>query len=139
MATAVQVRMAVTHEPAKVGELLKNIGDDVKTIAVSELELARKKLGNYLERTVLKAAVMILSAFVALVGFAMLCVVAVVALEPVIPALWLRLLLMSLVFIAVGGSAAYIFAKKMLGGPDLANEVDEVGQTVDKVSNGLAH
>jgi Putative Actinobacterial Holin-X, holin superfamily III len=130
--------MAVS-EPAKVGELLKHIGDDVKTIAVSELELARNKLGSYLEQTVLKAAVMILSAFVALVGFAMLCVVAVVALEPVIPALWLRLLLMSLVFIAAGGTAAYVFAKKMLGGPDLANEVDEVGQTIDKVSEGLAH
>ena len=131
--------MATTQQPAKVGELLKHIGDDVKTIAVSELELARAKLGSYLEQTVLKAAVMILSAFVALVGFAMLCVVAVVALEPVIQALWLRLLLMSLVFIAVGGAAAFIFAKKMLGGPDLANEVDEVAQTIDKVSDGLAH
>jgi hypothetical protein len=139
MAAAQDARMAATHEPAKVGELLKHIGDDVKTIAVSELELGRTKLANYLERTVLKAAVMILSAIVALVGFAMLCMVAVVALEPVIPALWLRLLLMSFVFIAVGGSAAYIFAKKMLGGPNLANEVDEVGQTIDKVSDGLAH
>lgn len=126
-------------EPAKVGELLKHIGDDVKTIAISELELARNKLGSYLEQTVLKAAVMILGAFVALVGFAMLCVVAVVALEPVIPALWLRLLIMSLVFIATGVTAAYVFAKKMLGGPDLANEVAEVGQTIDKVSSGLAH
>lgn len=130
--------MAVS-EPAQVGELLKHIGEDVKTIAVSELELARSKLGDYLEQTVLKAAVMILGAFVALVGFAMLCVVAVVALEPVIPALWLRLLLMSLVFIVTGGTAAYVFAKKMLGGPDLSNEVDEVAQTIDKVSDGLAH
>ena len=33
-------RMAVTQVPAKVGELLKSIGEDVKTIAISELELA---------------------------------------------------------------------------------------------------
>ena len=129
--------MAVTHEPAKIGDLLKHIGEDVKTIAGSEIELTRTKLGNYLEQTVLKASVMILGAFVALVGFAMLCVVAVVALEPVIPALWLRLLLMSLVFIATGGTAAYVFAKKTLGGPDIANEVSEVGQTIDKVTEGL--
>jgi hypothetical protein len=131
--------MAATHEPAKIGDLLKHIGDDVKTIATSEIELTRTKLGNYLEQTVMKASVMILGAFVALVGFAMLCMVVVVALEPVIPALWLRLLIMAFVFIATGGTAAYVFAKKTLGGPDIANEVSEVGQTIDKVTEGLRH
>jgi hypothetical protein len=131
--------MAVTQEPAKVGELLKHIGEDVKTIAISELELARTKLGNYLEQTVMKAAAMILGAFVALLGFGMLCMVVVVALEPVIPALWLRLLLMALLYMGIGGGAAYMFAKKMANAPDLENEVDEVGQTIDKVSEGLQH
>ncbi|MFT3696374.1 MAG: phage holin family protein [Kofleriaceae bacterium] len=130
--------MAVSHEP-KVGDLLKHIGDDMKTIAVSELELSRYKLTGYLDKIVAKASVMIMSAFVALVGFAMLCVTAVVALYPVIPQLWLRLLIMSFVFIAVGGGAATIFAKKLLGGPDIDNEVDEVGQTIDAISNGLSH
>jgi hypothetical protein len=131
--------MAVTQEPAKVGELLKHIGEDVKTIAISELELARTKLGNYLEQTVMKAAAMILGAFVALLGFGMLCVVVVVALEPVIPALWLRLLLMAVLYMGIGGGAAYLFAKKMANAPNLENEVDEVGQTIDKVSEGLQH
>jgi putative superfamily III holin-X len=131
--------MAVTQEPAKVGELLKHIGEDVKTIALSELELARTKLGNYLEQTVMKAAAMILGAFVALLGFGMLCMVVVVALEPVIPALWLRLLIMAVLYMGIGGGAAYMFAKKMANAPDLGNEVDEVGQTIDKVSDGLQH
>lgn len=131
--------MAATQQPPKVGELLKHIGDDVKTIAVSELELARTKLGSYLEQTVMKAAAMILGAFVALVGLAMLCVVVVVALAPVIPALWLRLLLMAVIYLAVGGGATYLFAKKMASPPDLDHEVDEVGQTIDKVSEGLQH
>jgi hypothetical protein len=131
--------MAVTQEPAKVGELLKHIGEDVKTIAISELELARTKLGNYLEQTVMKAAAMILGAFVALLGFGMLCVVVVVALEPVIPALWLRLLIMAVLYMGIGGGAAFMFAKKMAKAPDLENEVDEVGQTIDKVSEGLQH
>ncbi|MEO6776232.1 MAG: phage holin family protein [Kofleriaceae bacterium] len=131
--------MAATHEPAQVGELLKHIGEDVKTIAVSELELARTQLGSYLEQTVMRAAAMILGAFVALVGFAMLCVVVVIALAPVIPALWLRLLIMAVIYIAIGGGAAYLFAKKMATTPDLDNEVDEVAQTIDKVAAGITH
>lgn len=131
--------MAATQQPAKVGDLLKHIGEDVKTIAVSELELARTKLGSYLEQTVMKAAAMILGAFVALVGLAMLCVVVVVALAPVIPPLWLRLLIMAGVYIGVGGGATFLFARKMAAPPDLDHEVDEVGQTIDKVSQGLQH
>jgi uncharacterized membrane protein YqjE len=131
--------MAATQQPGKVGDLLKHIGEDVKTIAVSELELARTKLGSYLEQTVMKAAAMILGAFVALVGLAMLCIVVVVALAPVIPALWLRLLIMAVVYLAVGGGATLLFAKKMAAPPDLDHEVDEVGQTIDRVSEGLQH
>ena len=131
--------MAATQPPAKVGDLLKHIGEDVKTIAVSELELARTKLGAYLEHTVMKAAAMILAAFVAIVGLAMLCMVVVVALAPVIPPLWLRLLIMAGVYLLVGGGGAYLFGRKMAAPPDLANEVDEVGQTIDKVSEGLRH
>lgn len=131
--------MAATQQPAKVGDLLKHIGEDVKTIAVSELELARTKLGSYLEQTVMKAAAMILGAFVALVGLAMLCVVVVVALAPVIPPLWLRLLIMAGIYLFVGGGATFLFARKMATPPDLDHEVHEVGQTIDKVSEGLQH
>ena len=87
----------------------------------------------------MKAAAMILGAFVALLGFGMLCVVVVVARAGAIPALWLRLLIMAVLYMSIGGGAAYLFAKKMANPPDLANEVDEVGQTIDKVSEGLQH
>src|SRR3569623_1230499 len=97
--------MAATQPPPKVGDLLKHIGDAVKTLAVSELALARTKHGSYLEQTVLKAAAMILGAFGALVGLAMLCVVVVVALAPVFPPLWLRLLIMAVNYLADGGGA----------------------------------
>src|SRR3569833_4221172 len=127
--------MAATQPPPKVGDLLKHIGDDVKTIAVSELELARTKLGSYLEQTVMKAAAMILGAFVALVGLAMLCVVVVVALAPEIPPLWLRQRIMAVIYLAVGGGATYLFAKKMAALSVFVFVVDEVAQTIDKVSD----
>lgn len=129
---------ASTTPPPKVGELIKHIGEDMKTIATSELELGRRKMGQYLDRTIAKASVVILGAFVALVGFAMLCMVVVVLLEPVIPQLWLRLLIMAVLYIAIGGGASYLYGRRVLSGPDLDNEVDEVGQTFDAIKAGLS-
>lgn len=77
-------------------------------------------------------------ACVALIGLGMLCMVAVIALEPVIAPLWLRLLLMAIVYLAIGGAAAAIFAHR-LKKPDLGNEVDEIGQTIDAARRGLEH
>jgi hypothetical protein len=122
-----------------MGELIRHIGDDMKTIATSEIELGRRKMGAYFDRTIAKASVVILGAFVALIGLAMLCMVVVVVLEPVIPQLWLRLLLMAILYVAVGGGASYLYSKRVLSGPDLDNEVDEVGQTFDAVKAGLSH
>jgi len=132
--------MATTAaEPPKVGDLLQHIGDDVKTIATSELELGRRKMASYVDRTIAKASVVILGAFVALIGLAMLCVVVVLALQPVIHLLWVRLLMMAIVYVLVGGGASVLYARHVLDGPDLDNEVDEVGQTFDAVKAGLSH
>ncbi len=130
--------MEASHEP-RVGELITHIGDDVKTIATGEFELARAKLGDYLSQTVMRAAAMVVGAFVAVVGFAMLCVVVVVALAPLIQALWLRLLLMACVYLVIGGGAAYGFARTLSRPPDLDREVAQVGHTIDKISAGLQH
>lgn len=131
--------MATMEQPPKVGDLLKHIGDDVKTIATSELELGRRKMAQYVDRTIAKASVVILGAFVALVGLAMLCVVVVLALQPLIHLLWVRLLMMAVVYVVVGGGASFLYARHVLSGPDLDNEVDEVGQTFDAVKAGLSH
>jgi hypothetical protein len=82
----------------EVGELLQEIGRDVKTIASHEIELVKNKLSQHVGQAIAKAAVAWLGATVALIGLAMLCVVAVVALEPLLPPLWLRLLVMALVY-----------------------------------------
>ncbi len=129
--------MATTSEPPKVGDLLKHVGDDLKMIATTELELTRNKVSQYLDRTLMRASVIIIGAFIALIGLAMLCVVAVLAMQPVIHLLWVRLLMMSGVYILVGGGAAWIYARRVASGPDIDNEVEEVGQTFDAISNGL--
>ena len=127
--------------PPKATELLADIGRDLKTIAADELELANGKLRQFLERLVLKAGVAVLGATVALIGLGMLCTVAVVVLAPIIPALWLRLLLMAVVYIGLGGGATYVAARRIFAtrGPDLDKQISEVGETVDAIRQGLKH
>jgi len=124
-----------------IGELLQGIGQDVRTIAIDELELSRRKLGDFMESLLIKASIALLGATVVLIGFGMLCMVAVVALQPVIQPLWLRLLMMAAVYIAIGGTAVWLYAKKMtaMHGPDLEKQLSEVGETIDAVKNGLEH
>ena len=106
-------------EPPKVAELLGDIGRDVKTIAVDELELARRKLTAFMEQLVIK----------------------VVALAPVIPALWVRLLVMAVVYIAIGGGTAVLFGRRLasMRGPDLGKQYAEIGETIKAVERGLGH
>ena len=123
----------------KVGELLHRITDDVKTIARDEVELARMEIESTAKRAAADAAVVLLGGIVALIGLGLLCVVAVVALEPLISPLWLRLLIMSVVYLVAGGALAGGFAKKL--GHDVKPDLDlpkrEAQQTVDAVKHGL--
>ena len=125
--------------PGDVGELLHDIGRDVKTIASDELELVRNKLSHHLERVVTRAAAVWLGATVALIGLAMLCVVAVVALAPVLPPLWLRLLLMALVYIAAGGTVAAVVGGRLSKSwlPDLSEPIAELKRTAKSIQEGL--
>lgn len=129
-----------TEQP-KVADVIRDIGHDMKTIAMDELELSRREVTSFIERIILKASAALLGAFVALIGLGMLCIVAVVALEPVLPALWLRLLLMSLLYLAIGGGMAVLFIRRMgaMHGPDLQKQISEIGETADAVSNGIKH
>jgi hypothetical protein len=128
-----------TADLPKATELLADIGRDLRTIAADELELTHSKLKQFLERQILKAGIAVLGATVALIGLAMLCVVAVVVLAPIIPELWLRLLLMAAVYIGLGGSATYVSARRILAthGPKLDKQISEIGETVDAIRQGL--
>ncbi len=108
MATAM-----TTESNGRIGELVHRITDDVKTIARDEVELVREELKDSARAAAIDAAVAVLGAIVALIGIAMLCVVVVVALAPVIPALWLRLLIMAVIYLIVGGAVAAGFGVKL--------------------------
>jgi hypothetical protein len=123
----------------EVGELLQEIGRDVKTIASHEIELVKNKLSQHVGQAIAKAAVAWLGATVALIGLAMLCVVAVVALEPLLPPLWLRLLVMALVYLVVGGTVAGVFGSRLAKNlvPDLSEPITELKRTARSVGEGL--
>jgi hypothetical protein len=95
-----------TEGNGRVGELLHRITDDVKTIAHDEIELERTELSHTARVAAVDASVILLAGIVALIGVGMLCVTAVVALAPVISSLALRLLLMAIVYLIVGGAVA---------------------------------
>jgi len=98
--------MEPTESNGRVGELLHRITDDVKTIAHDEIELVKTELERTAKTAAVEAAVILLAGIVALIGVGMLCVCAVVALAPVIHSLALRLLLMAIVYLVVGGAVA---------------------------------
>ena len=124
-----------------VGELIHRITDDVKMIAKDEIELAKGELTHTAKTAAAESAVIVLGGIVALIGFAMLCVTAVVALAGVIPPLWARLLIMAVVYLVAGGVLAGIFAKKLSSDikPDMTVPAYQAKRTIAGVKDTLAH
>jgi hypothetical protein len=122
-----------------VGQLLENIGHDMRTIASDELEMGRTALVDRFEAIILRIAVTLLAVIVGLVGFGMLCVTAVFALHGLIASLWLRMLIMSIVYIVVGGIAASIVSRRITRSDgDIQHQIDEAHDTVNAIKRGLA-
>lgn len=123
-----------------LGEVVRRIGDDVKTIASDELQLAKLELSRGMKTAAADAAAIVLGGVVALIGFGMLCVTAVVALEPVIPPLWARMLVMAAIYLVAGGAVAGIFARKLKtdANPVKSDAVEEAKATVENIKRGLS-
>ncbi len=124
-----------------IGDLIHRITDDVKVIAKDEMELAKGELAHTAKTAAAESAVIVLGGIVALIGFGMLCVTAVVALAGVIPPLWARLLIMAIVYLVAGGVIAGTFAKKLSHDikPDLAVPAYEAKRTVAGIKDTLQH
>jgi hypothetical protein len=129
------------EEVTPVGEIIHRVTDDVKTIAKDEVELARLELERSARTAVTEAGGAMLGGFVALIGLGLLCVSAVDALEPAVPPLWLRLLLMAGVYLVVGALVAGVFARRLKrqAPPDMSRVVDHAKQTVDTVRQHITN
>lgn len=134
----------VTNQPVetgRIGDLLHRITDDVKTIAKDNIELAKTEITHTARKAAADSAVIVLGGVVALIGFGMLCAAAVAALEPIIPALSLRLLLMAFIYLIGGGIVAGIFAKRLShdAKPDLTVPTYEAKRTIAGAKDALSH
>jgi uncharacterized membrane protein YqjE len=125
---------------SSLGDVMRRIGDDVKTIAGDELQLAKIELTRAMKVAAGDAAAIVLGGIVALIGFGMLCVTAVIALEPVIPQLWLRMIIMAVVYLVAGGAVAGIFVRKLKedANPAGSDTVEEARATVENIKRGLS-
>lgn len=124
---------------SSIGEVVRRIGDDVKTIATDELALAKLELTRGFKVALGNAAAVLLGGIVALIGFGMLCVTAVIALAPVIPALWVRMIMMAAIYLLVGSVVAGVFARKLKADadPTESDAVEQAEATVGNIARGL--
>ncbi len=123
------------------GELARRIGDDLTELAQNHIELAKLEMGHGLKATLADGVGVLLGGLVGLIGFAMLCATAVVALAPLIAPLWLRMLLMSVVYLLLGGGVATAFAHKLKGDatPHLHRTRAEARRTVQALKDEVQH
>lgn len=126
-------------EDGGVSRVLHQITDDIKTIGRDEIELTRLEIQRTARTAAIDAAILVLGGIVALIGLGLLCVVVVVALAPVIPPLWLRLLIMAVVYLVLGGAVAAMFGKRLKRDavPDLSRPRDQAKQTIHDIKSGL--
>jgi YihY family inner membrane protein len=124
-----------------LGGLARRIGDDLSTLAKDHIELAKIETTRSLKAGAIDVVALLLGAIVALIGFGMLCATAVVALEPLVEPLWLRMLIMSLVYLLVGGGLAAAFANKLRHDvpPDLRKVKMEARLTANAMKGQVQH
>ena len=124
---------------SSLGDVVRRIATDVRTIAGDELQLAKQELGHGIRTAATDGAAIILGGVVALIGLGMLCVTAVVALAPVIPPLWLRMLMMAVLYLVVGTVVAGAYVRKLKGdvSPAGSDTVHEAVATVENIERGL--
>ena len=120
-------------------ELTHRIIEDVRTIVRLELELVRGEVGRVAKLAAIEAAVAVFGGTFAVIGLALLCLAAVVALAPVLSSLALRLVVVGVVFGAIGGALAAIFGIRLRRDvvPDLAVPIHEARSTVEGVKATL--
>ena len=128
------------REP-ELGDLIHRITDDLKVIAQDEIALARLELSEGLKAPAMDAAAIVVGGVFGLIAFGLLCVTVVVAIEPIIPHLWLRMLIMSGVYFVIGGIIAGYFIQRLRSDapPQLSRTVHEARRTAETLKKEAQH
>ncbi|HEX8114729.1 MAG TPA: phage holin family protein [Kofleriaceae bacterium] len=123
---------AANGDGATTRDLIRRISEDLRTITRNEIELLRGEARRVARSAAADGAVVVFGGTVALIGLAILCLAAVAALAPVLPSLALRLVVMGVVYLGIGGSLAATFALRLRRNavPDIAIPVREVRATL---------
>jgi putative superfamily III holin-X len=123
---------AVHGDGATTRDLIHQISDDLRTITRDEIELLRGEARRVARSAAADGAAVVFGGVVALIGLAILCLAAVAALAPVLSSLALRLLVMGVVYLGIGGSLAASFALRLRrhAVPDVAVPVREARATL---------
>jgi len=118
---------------------MQRIGDGLKTIASDEVKLAKVELLEELKKPLVDAGAIVLGGVIVIIGLGLLCTTAVVALEPLIPALWLRMVIMSVAYFALGYGIMVLYAKRFQSNvtPELPRTTLEAKRTVEAVKAEL--
>lgn len=103
----------VNDDGATTRDLIRRISEDLRTITRDEIELLRGEARRVARSAAADGAAVVFGGVVALIGLALLCLAAVAALAPVLPSLALRLLVMGVVYLGIGGSLAASFALRL--------------------------
>ncbi len=117
---------------ATTRDLIRRISEDLRTITRDEIELLRGEARRVARSAAADGAAVVFGGTVALIGLAILCLAAVAALAPVLPSLALRLVVMGVIYLGIGGSLAASFALRLRRNavPDLAVPVREARATL---------
>lgn len=129
----------MSGDSGSTSELFGQIAIHIRTIAHGELELVRGEVRQAARAAAAEGAMVLFGVVVALIGFAMLCVAAVVALAPLISSLALRLLLMAGVYGGIGSVLATTFGQRLRRDavPRLKVPIHEVASTIKGVKAAL--
>lgn len=128
-------------QPSDVSALMRRIGDGLKTIATDEVKLARLELMEEIKKPLASAGAIILGGVIALFGVGLLCATVVVALEPLVEPLWLRMIIMSAVYFGAGRLVMRVYLKRfeVEATPELPRAAREAKATVDAIKSEITH
>lgn len=117
---------------ASTRDLIRRISEDLRTITRDEIELLRGEARRVAKSAAADGAVVVFGGVVALIGLAILCLAAVAALASVLPSLALRLVVMGVIYLGIGGSLAASFALRLRrrAVPDVVVPVREARATL---------